>query len=151
MTHRLVFAFVITAALLCAARGDANTLFTDLASPTGAAEWDVFDAVGAIGLAGPHPADVRSQGTGTASLSVSNVALGAGIPGPQVTSGFDLYGGSSIATHTIALNGAANASPQTTLVLQMAVSAGGTPLTASSVLLGTNTAPTEFVDRGSDG
>lgn len=126
----------------------ANTLFSDLPAATGAFEWDVFDAAGAIGLAGPHPPDVRSQGTGTSALSVTNATIPPGVPGPQITSGFDLYAGSSIATHTIALNNAAAANAFTTLVLQIAVSGNGTPLSDASVLLGGSTPPTEFVKRG---
>ncbi len=126
----------------------ANTLFSDLPAAQGAFEWDVFDPAGTIGLAGPHPPDVRSQGTGTSALSVTNATIPPGVPGPQITSGFDLYAGSSIATHTIDVSNAAAAEAFTTLVLQIAVSAGGTPLSDASVLLGGSTPPTEFVNRG---
>jgi hypothetical protein len=148
MTLRSCYVVAAAAALMAAPIARGNDQFVDLASSAGSFEWNVFGADPNVPYAGPHAPDVRAEGIGSAAMTVSNVTIPPGAPGPMITSGFDLYAGSSIATHTLSLTDAEAGQSQTTLVLQLAVATGGTPLSTDSLLLGGSMAPTEFVNRG---
>lgn len=113
-------------------------------SADGTFEWDTF----AGAFAGPHAADVATTGTGSASLSVTDITAVPmdGPPFGLVTSSSNLYSGGNTATYEIDLSGLESAEALTTVVVQIAYVPGAGPFATTLQLDGMDA--TEVVDRG---
>lgn len=153
MIRRFALASIACAAMFAVANvGSANTLFSDQAvSSTGSFEWDNFvvTTTAVADYSASHAPNL-SSGTGVATVKGGVVPPPSFMPPAQVATG-SLYTGSSKGRFTTSLTSATTTDANTTLVLQLALETAGTNDITTSTLLVNGAAPTEFVDRGTQG